>query len=378
MNKLKPIVMVLAAMLMLSGIGTANLSDGRSPDDPVSTSEYTLPTIIVNPLVVSIERTTEGTYVDEGISVTGEITLEDVESIGLEDVDLTKIGNYIITYTATDLEGNTATATRTVNVIDTTAPAEVEDLIVGTVTSSTIGLSWTNPTDDDFTNVVITVTKEGDETPLTNYNAERIGEVETIIISGLEPLSTYHILVQTEDDQPQMLSIDLCSKEVQPAGEPWGECIGEEDQIGTFEFINSGEELHFIATAEGLEALIDYMVIYYRDVDLTHTLPSIAHVLGKGTSDAEGNLIIEKSPAIPDSIPSLDIEPADVNPRGKIWIVEADRFIPGAEDDKTGTLDWRGYAVGTVMPGFMFESDFDSSLPIPASMGGIVFQKLTP
>jgi hypothetical protein len=32
------------------------------------------------------------------------------------------VGSYTITYTATDLDNNTATATRTVNVVDTTSP----------------------------------------------------------------------------------------------------------------------------------------------------------------------------------------------------------------------------------------------------------------
>ena len=37
-------------------------------------------------------------------------------------VDTSAVGTYIITYTATDLDNNSATATRTVNVVDTTAP----------------------------------------------------------------------------------------------------------------------------------------------------------------------------------------------------------------------------------------------------------------
>jgi len=38
------------------------------------------------------------------------------------NVDTTAVGSYTVTYTATDLSGNTATASRTVNVVDTTAP----------------------------------------------------------------------------------------------------------------------------------------------------------------------------------------------------------------------------------------------------------------
>jgi hypothetical protein len=37
-------------------------------------------------------------------------------------VDTSSVGTYTLTYTATDLDNNTATATRTVNVVDTTAP----------------------------------------------------------------------------------------------------------------------------------------------------------------------------------------------------------------------------------------------------------------
>ena len=41
------------------------------------------------------------------------------------EVNVASVGEYIITYTATDNSGNTATATRTVNVVDTTIPTIV-------------------------------------------------------------------------------------------------------------------------------------------------------------------------------------------------------------------------------------------------------------
>jgi len=45
-----------------------------------------------------------------------------VTTSGVSNVDTSSIGSFIVTYTATDLSGNTATATRVVNVVDTTAP----------------------------------------------------------------------------------------------------------------------------------------------------------------------------------------------------------------------------------------------------------------
>ena len=41
------------------------------------------------------------------------------------NVDTSSVGSYTVTYTATDLDNNTATASRTVNVVDTTAPVVV-------------------------------------------------------------------------------------------------------------------------------------------------------------------------------------------------------------------------------------------------------------
>ena len=38
------------------------------------------------------------------------------------NVDTSAVGSYTVSYSATDLDGNTATASRTVNVVDTTAP----------------------------------------------------------------------------------------------------------------------------------------------------------------------------------------------------------------------------------------------------------------
>ena len=61
------------------------------------------------------------TYTDPGATAFDEFHGETPVSAS-SDVDTSTVGSYTITYTATDLDGNTSTATRTVNVVDTTAP----------------------------------------------------------------------------------------------------------------------------------------------------------------------------------------------------------------------------------------------------------------
>ena len=58
------------------------------------------------------------------------------------NVDTTAVGSYTVTYTATDLDGNTATATRTVNVVDTTAP--VITVLGDNPATSELGVAYTD------------------------------------------------------------------------------------------------------------------------------------------------------------------------------------------------------------------------------------------
>ena len=62
-----------------------------------------------------------------------------------ETVDTDTVGTYTVTYTSTDASGNAGTATRTVNVVDTTAPvitssdtfvADENQTAIGTVTAT--------------------------------------------------------------------------------------------------------------------------------------------------------------------------------------------------------------------------------------------------
>ena len=79
-----------------------------------------LPSVTVtgnNPATVELGTS----YTDAGATATdasGDVT---VVTSG-DTVDANTLGTYTITYTSTDASGNSGTGTRTVNVVDTTAP----------------------------------------------------------------------------------------------------------------------------------------------------------------------------------------------------------------------------------------------------------------
>ena len=91
----------------------ANVTDDGYNDDvpPVITIEG------ANPATVELGDT----YSDPGASAMDAFHGSTAVTAS-GSVDTSKVGSYTITYTATDLDGNSATATRTVNVVDTTAP----------------------------------------------------------------------------------------------------------------------------------------------------------------------------------------------------------------------------------------------------------------
>ena len=122
---------LVGALLAVNGL------DGES--DYVEAPDTTPPVITINgdnPATVELggTYTDAGAYADDGSVVTSSGT-----------VDTNTVGSYTITYSATDFFGNTGTATRTVNVVDTTAPvftssasfsADENQTAIGTVTAT--------------------------------------------------------------------------------------------------------------------------------------------------------------------------------------------------------------------------------------------------
>ena len=102
------------ALIAIAGLGAISALTDDGYDDNVPP---VLTVIGDNPATVELGAT----YIDQGATAFDEFHgATAVTSSGT--VDTSTVGSYTITYTATDLDGNTATATRTVNVVDTTAP----------------------------------------------------------------------------------------------------------------------------------------------------------------------------------------------------------------------------------------------------------------
>ena len=97
---------------------------------------------------------------------------------------------------------------------DGTAPADVTDVATGTVTTSSVALSWTAPGDDGATGTAttydvryststITAGNWASATPATGEPAPSVaGSAETFTVTGLSESTTYYFAIKTSDEVP--------------------------------------------------------------------------------------------------------------------------------------------------------------------------------
>ena len=153
-------ISIIEALLVVLGVVISdNISeDSSTPPDTV------FPVITVlgnNPAIVELGST----YTDAGATSDGG---ESVTTSGT--VDTNTVGTYTITYSATDAAGNTSTATRTVNVVDTTNP--VLTIIGNNPVSVELGSSYTDAgaTATDLDTVTVTSVSDVDTDNIGTYS----------------------------------------------------------------------------------------------------------------------------------------------------------------------------------------------------------------
>jgi len=245
----------------------------------------------------------------------------------------------------------------------------LNEVIFGAVskTKTSITWSWTTPeADETYGNVVNNYVKVVERATGIEVASGTImttnNKTELFTASNLKPATAYTITVKTEYLITE--TINLCTKAVNE-GNPWGYC-DEAATKGQFEYTPEGATLWLRAKASGLAlpSGTEYKLIYYKDTDEAHKLPSTLAVNVLATSTSNGDKVgFVGNVDMGADIPSED----DINPRGKIWIV------PASEINEDGTLKWTGYAQGATMADYLFEEDSDTSLTPPDSMGGITY-----
>ena len=237
-------------------------------------------------------------------------------------------------------------------------------------TKTSITWSWTTPEADEIygnvvNNYVSVVEKVSGVEVASGVIMTTNNKSESFTASNLKPATAYTITVKTKYLVTE--TINLCTKAVNE-GQHWGYCDAAATK-GQFEYTPEGATLWFRAKASGLTlpSGTEYALIYYKDIDEAHQLPSTiaVNVLAIGTSSGD-KIGFAEDITFGTDIPSNDDANVVVG-RGKIWIV------PVSEVNGDGTLKWTGYAQGATMADYLFEEDSDTSLTPPDSMGGITY-----
>lgn len=208
---------------------------------------------------------------------------------------------------------------------------EVTNLHVVGTTVSTITWGWHTPNKHYFTGNKVTVKKTSDKSIVYGPTdiPEPIDSDVFKMITGLEPGTSYTIIVQSN-------------------------------------YITQNPTDR------------SYSLIYYKDIDTTHSLPTTKVVTVLDTQISVGGVVTFSGwSTINSQVPATDDANIVVG-RGKIWIIPTNKIKPDF------TVDWTGYSVGSAMPDYLYEEDKYVYNPqaytcdghqciIPWTMGGITY-----
>jgi len=141
---------------------SGNISKGTQL---VTVIDTTTPEIVVPSDVI-----VEATGISNTVVEIGEATIYDiiqVDTVTSDSPDTFSLGETVITWTATDSSGNSATATQTVTVVDTTAPSvTAPDSIEVEATSADNTVEIGNPVYDDLVEIISVTSDSPDTFPL--------------------------------------------------------------------------------------------------------------------------------------------------------------------------------------------------------------------
>ena len=231
----------------------------------VIVEDSTPPTIALigsNPVTVEAGST----YTDAGATATDAYDGDLTSSITTtSDVDVNTVGTYTVTYTVSDSSANSATASRTVNVVDTTAPvitiigANPVDVDLG-ATYSDAGATATDVHDGDLTSS-ITVSSNVDTNTAGTYTVtytvsdaagNQATETRTVnVIDNSNNPTTHYIDIQGYAFSPSSITINVGDTIVWTNYDSASHTVTSND--GTFDSggISTGNTFSFTFTSAG-------------------------------------------------------------------------------------------------------------------------------
>ena len=231
----------------------------------VIVEDSTPPTIALigsNPVTVEAGST----YTDAGATATDSYYGDLTSSITTtSDVDTNTVGTYTVTYTVSDSSANSATASRTVNVVDTTAPvititgANPVDVDLG-ATYSDAGATATDVHDGDLTSS-ITVSSNVDTNTAGTYTVtytvsdaagNQATETRTVnVIDNSNNPTTHYIDIQGYAFSPSSITINVGDTIVWTNYDSASHTVTSND--GTFDSggISTGNTFSFTFTSAG-------------------------------------------------------------------------------------------------------------------------------
>ena len=231
----------------------------------VIVEDSTPPTIALigsNPVTVEAGST----YTDAGATATDAYDGDLTSSITTtSDVDVNTVGTYTVTYAVSDSSANSATASRTVNVVDTTAPvitiigANPVDVDLG-ATYSDAGATATDVHDGDLTSS-ITVSSNVDTNTAGTYTVtytvsdaagNQATETRTVnVIDNSNNPTTHYIDIQGYAFSPSSITINVGDTIVWENYDSASHTVTSND--GTFDSgsISTGNTFSFTFTSAG-------------------------------------------------------------------------------------------------------------------------------